>query len=257
MTVALTLLDDVRWRGRAVVGDRPRALLAALAADAGRPVSSDQLIERVWGDDVPANAAKSLQVLVSRTRSAYGESAIVREGPGYRLGLEPDEVDVARLARLVRDASAALDHEAPRAAALAEEALALADGVPALGDGDDGALSEIRRAAAEHTHAAEIVRARAWSRSGTHERALGPLEAAVAAQPRDESLLWDLLRSEAAVRGPAAALERFETYRRKLRDELGGAPGERLAAPAARSARARPPGPRGGALRRDAADRPG
>jgi predicted ATPase/DNA-binding SARP family transcriptional activator len=228
VTVALTLLDDVRWQGRAVVGDRPRALLAALAADAGRPVSSDQLIDRVWGDDAPANAAKSLQVLVSRTRSAYGESAIVREGAGYRLGLEPDEVDVARLARLAREASAALDHEAPRAAALAEEALALAGGMPALGDGDDGPLSDIRRAAAGQSHAAEIIRARAWSRIGTHGPALGRLEAAFAAQPRDESLLWDLLRSEAAVRGPAAALERFENYRRGLRDELGGTPGERL-----------------------------
>ena len=31
MSIALTLLADVRWRGRPVAGDRPQALLAALA----------------------------------------------------------------------------------------------------------------------------------------------------------------------------------------------------------------------------------
>jgi DNA-binding SARP family transcriptional activator len=68
VTVALSLLEDVRWRGRSVVGDRPRALLAALAAGAGRPVRAEALIELVWGDEAPANATKSLQVLVSCPR---------------------------------------------------------------------------------------------------------------------------------------------------------------------------------------------
>jgi DNA-binding SARP family transcriptional activator len=67
VALALTLLEDVRWRGATVAGDRPRTLLAALAASGGRPVSDERLIELVWGDDSPANATKSLQVLVSRT----------------------------------------------------------------------------------------------------------------------------------------------------------------------------------------------
>jgi predicted ATPase len=54
------------------------------------------------------------------------------------------------------------------------------------------------------------------------------LEAAAEKWPDDESLLADLLRTEAAVRGPAAALERFERYRRDLRDRLGTDPGETL-----------------------------
>ncbi len=44
----------------------------------------------------------------------------------------------------------------------------------------------------------------------------------------DEPLLADLLRSEAAMRGPAPALERFERYRRDLRERLGADPGELL-----------------------------
>jgi DNA-binding winged helix-turn-helix (wHTH) protein len=117
VTVALSLLEDVRWRGNSVVGERPRSLLAALATGAGRPVRAEELIELVWGDEAPANATKSLQVLVSRTRSACGADAIVRDGIGYRLGVAPGEVDSLRLTALVREATASLDRDAVSAAA--------------------------------------------------------------------------------------------------------------------------------------------
>jgi predicted ATPase/DNA-binding SARP family transcriptional activator len=228
VTVALSLLEDVRWRGRSVVGDRPQALLAALAAGGGRPVRAEELIELVWGDDAPANAAKSLQVLVSRTRSACGPDAIVRDGLGYRLGVAPAEVDSVRLASLVREATTKLDRDAAAAAELAREALGLGNGLSATLEDDDGSLPEVRRAAIADLAAARVVLARASSRTGAHADALPALETAHAAQPDDESLLADLLRSEAVVRGPGAALERFEGYRRDLRERLGTNPGEQL-----------------------------
>ena len=58
--------------------------------------------------------------------------------------------------------------------------------------------------------------------------ALPGLEAAHAARADDEALLADLLRSEAVVRGPGAALERYEAYRQDLLERLGTNPGERL-----------------------------
>jgi len=228
VTVALTLLDDVRWRGTVVVGDRPQALLAALAASGGRTVRAEDLVELVWGDEAPLNATKSLQVLVSRTRSACGPDVIVRDGVGYRLGIEPGEVDSVRLSAFVRDARASLDRDAPAAAELARRALALADGVPATADGDDGPLPEVRRVAAIDLAAARLILARACSRIGAHAEALPGLEEAYVNHPEDESLLADLLRSEAVVRGPGAALERFDSYRRDLRDRLGTNPGEPL-----------------------------
>ena len=228
MTIALNLLADVRWRGKPVAGDRPQALLAALAAGGGRPVRAEELIELVWGDEAPLNGMKSLQVLVARARNVCGPDAIVRDGGGYRLGAAPGEVDSARLSRLVRDATAALDRDAAAAAALAREALALTDGLPGVSNGDAGPLAEVRRTAVEEASSARLILARASSRMGAHADALPVLEAAHAARPRDEPLLADLLRSEAAVRGPAAALERFERYRRELRDELGTDPGEQL-----------------------------
>jgi len=228
VSIVLNLLADVRWRGRPVAGDRPRALLAALAAGGCRPVPAGELIELVWGDGAPRNGMKSLQVLVARARNACGADAIVRDGAGYRLGARPEEVDSVRLAGLVHDAAATLDQDPAAAAALAREALALAAGLPPAGDGDAGPLAELRRAAAGDAAAARVILARASSRTGAHADALAPLEAAHAERPRDEPLLADLLRSEAAVRGPAAALERFERYRRELRERLGADPGEPL-----------------------------
>jgi predicted ATPase len=228
VSIALNLLEYVRWRGRPVVGDRPQALLAALAARGCRPVPAEDLIRLVWGDEAPLNGMKSLQVLVSRARSACGAEVIVRDGAGYRLGAGPDEVDSARLTALVRAAAAALDRDAAAAAALARQALELTAGLPGVGDGEDGPLADIRRAAAADAAAARVILARASSRTGTHADALPALAAAHADRPDDEPLLADLLASEAAVRGPALALERFERYRRDLRDRLGTDPGERL-----------------------------
>jgi predicted ATPase/DNA-binding SARP family transcriptional activator len=228
VSIALNLLADVRWRGRPVAGDRPQALLAALAARGGRPVPAEALIGLVWGDEAPVNGMKGLQVLVSRVRTACGAEAIVTDGAGYRLGAGPDEVDSERLGALVRAAAGALDRDASAAAGLAREALELTAGLPGVGDGDAGPLAEVRRAATADAAAARLILARASSRTGAHADALPVLERAHADQPRDEALLADLLRSEAAVRGPAAALERFASYREDLRDRLGTDPGEPL-----------------------------
>jgi predicted ATPase/DNA-binding SARP family transcriptional activator len=228
VSIALNLLEDVRWRGRTVAGDRPRALLAALAARGCRPVPAEDLIELVWGDEAPLNGMKSLQVLVSRARNACGAEAIVTDGAGYRLGAAPGEVDSERLSALARDAAGALDRDASAAAALAREALELTASLPGVGDGEAGPLAEVRRAAATDAAAARVILARASSRTGAHADAFPALAAAHAERPQDEPLLADLLRSEASVRGPAAALERFELYRRDLRERLGADPGELL-----------------------------
>ncbi|PWN02753.1 transcriptional regulator [Nocardioides silvaticus] len=90
----LTVLEEVTWDGRPVPGERTHALLRALVAATGRPVSDARLVEEVWGiDDVPAHPAKALQVVVSRARSATAAEAISRTAGGYRLDLGPEDVD--------------------------------------------------------------------------------------------------------------------------------------------------------------------
>jgi predicted ATPase/DNA-binding SARP family transcriptional activator len=220
--IVLTLLDGVRWQGEPVVGERAQALLAALATC--RAVAADRLVEEVWADDVPASPSKALQVLVSRVRAACGPDAVVRIGDAYRLGISPEEVDAAVVRSEAEAARATLAGDPAAAADHARTALTLGEGL-VVGDDEVGALARVRRDAGAALRTARRALAQALSRSGAHDEALPALEAAVAGQADDETLLADLLTSIAAVRGAAAALERFERYRADLRDRLGSDPG--------------------------------
>ncbi|MGY2703233.1 ATP-binding protein [Nocardioides sp. HB32] len=89
----LSVLDDVTWDGQPVPGERTHALLRGLAEAGSRGLSEATLVEEIWGDEVPANPGRALQVVVSRARSATGPEVIERTARGYRLTLAPAEVD--------------------------------------------------------------------------------------------------------------------------------------------------------------------
>ncbi|MDI1462197.1 BTAD domain-containing putative transcriptional regulator [Catellatospora sp. KI3] len=224
MPITLSLLETVRWDGEPVLGDRPQALLAALAA-AGRTVSAARLVDLIWDEDVPANPPKALQVLVSRTRAAHGPDSVVRDGDGYRLGLDRSRVDTQVLADRIAAARSAFESDPAQAAELAAAAVALGTVTADLGHGPLGSL---RREAGHDLDQARLLLARARARLGEHAAALPGLTEARAAHPADEALLADLLRSEAAVRGTGAALSRYEAYRADLRDRVGADPGPEL-----------------------------
>src|SRR4051794_12684211 len=125
---------EVRDDGDAVAvgGTRLRALLAVLALHAGRPVSAERLAVSLWGDDVEPGAVKAIQVYVSRLRKALGDAAVVETtAGGYRLLIEPEELDAERFARAVTAGREALaEGDAERAGAVLRGALALWRGAP-------------------------------------------------------------------------------------------------------------------------------
>ncbi len=229
MRPALTLLDGVRWNGEPVRGERSRVLLATLALQPRGGASTDRLVEEIWGDQAPANPAKALQVVVSRTRAATAAEVVESVPHGYRLG--PVEVDAVTLAVLVQSATEALHGgDASVAAAQAREALDLAGGgargTDRQSDGSN-ALDELRWRADEQLERARALLGSALSRTGDHAEALPLLEQSVTSASGDDQWVC-LLRSEAAVRGPSAALERYERHRAELADRLGTDPGPEL-----------------------------
>ena len=85
-----------------IAGTKLQSVLALLALAAPHPVPDGRLVEELWGDAQPANAANALQALVSHLRRVLGPGVIVRQGYGYALAIDPDQVDAIRIERLVR-----------------------------------------------------------------------------------------------------------------------------------------------------------
>src|SRR5262245_4757133 len=115
-----------------VPGAKLRALLAILALSCGRVVATDRLIDDLWGDDPPSDAANALQRLVSKLRKTLPHADIVvTRSPGYVLELDDGQVDALRVAHLVEAArAAAASSEAERSVALFAQAEQLWRGVP-------------------------------------------------------------------------------------------------------------------------------
>ncbi|WP_203881490.1 BTAD domain-containing putative transcriptional regulator [Planotetraspora kaengkrachanensis] len=213
-----------------VGGPRPRALLALLLLDAGRLVSVERLVDGQYGDDPPAGAANAIQAHVSRLRRRLPADLIEFHGAGYRLAVDPDDVDVHRFERLARDGRRLLTaghHE--HAARSLRDALTLWRG-PALADVADAPfapsqvtrLEEVRLAARE-----DLVEAELALPEGTSTAELRHL---VAANPLRERLRGQLMRALHAEGRQAAALTVFDEGRRLLAEELGADPSPELAA---------------------------
>jgi predicted ATPase/DNA-binding SARP family transcriptional activator/tetratricopeptide (TPR) repeat protein len=231
VAVELILLSRVVFRDREITGPRLRGLLALLARDLRSGCSTARLMDGLWPDEQPENPAKALQVLVSRARARLGSDVIVHTPTGYRLALREDQVDASAV---LLSASASTRHSGagdPAAAlADAEAGLALWDGATGGDAGLDDPLSVLRAERASTYRSLVRARALALARLGRHGEAVEALTTVARERPRDEEVLLELLRAEAATVGPSAALARYEAYRRWLRDELGTDPGGALQA---------------------------
>jgi len=111
-----------------------RTVLALLLLSRGEVVSTDRLVDGLWGERSPPTAVKSLQVYVSQLRKVLGEGVLETRGRGYLLSLAADQLDAARFESLLhqgRGLTAAGDMQ--DAADVFREALGLWRG-PALAD---------------------------------------------------------------------------------------------------------------------------
>ena len=107
------LRDDVPVR---ITAGKQRALLAILLLNANRTVSREQLIDALWGEDVPESAQKMVQIQVSQLRKALPEPRLRTRQPGYELEVREDELDLARFERALADGRRALAQSDPEGA---------------------------------------------------------------------------------------------------------------------------------------------
>jgi DNA-binding SARP family transcriptional activator len=85
-----------------------QALLAVLVVHRGEPVSSERLVDELWGEQAPASAIKIVHGYVSNVRKVLGDGLLVTRGHGYLLQTEPGQVDVDRFESLVAEGRHAL-----------------------------------------------------------------------------------------------------------------------------------------------------
>ena len=206
-------------------GPRQRALLAALLVHHGQVVSTDRLVDLLWGEHAPKTATTSLQNAVSQLRRALGADVVDTRAPGYVFAADPAAIDAVRFESLVTQAR---DVPAAQRAQLLRSALALWRGA-ALADlareeftqGEIRRLEELRLDALEERIAADIE-------LGLHREVIGELETLAAAAPLRERVCS--LRMLALYRSgrQAEALQAFRDTRAAFVAELGIEPGAEL-----------------------------
>jgi DNA-binding SARP family transcriptional activator len=206
-------------------GQKQRALLGLLTLNAGRVVSTDKLLDELWGEHPPRTAATSLQNMVSQLRKTLGHDRVETRAPGYLLNVTAEETDLGRFDRLVQGARE-LRGEA-RAKTL-RRALGLWRGAPladfvydAFAQGEIRRLEELRLATLEERIEADLA-------CGRHAELVGELEPLVTAQPFRERLRGQLMVALYRSGRQAESLQAYHDGRRGLVDELGIEPGRPL-----------------------------
>ncbi|MGW5016238.1 BTAD domain-containing putative transcriptional regulator, partial [Micromonospora chalcea] len=208
-----------------VPGARLRGLLAALALQPGRVVPKATLVDWIWGEQPPADAANALQRLVSRLRKALPAGVVDGLPDGYRLAVEPDAVDAVRFERLLLRAR---DGDGPQRVRLLREALGLwrGDALRDIGLPDSPALDAA---------ATRLERLRLTATEDRYDAETGPdlipeLTDLVAAHPVRERLAMALMRALVAAGRDTEALLVYRRTADALADALGADPSPELSA---------------------------
>ena len=212
-------------------GRGERALVAVLALAERRTVPDPTLIEQLWSEGQrPVDPSNALQTRVSKLRRAMaaagGLNLLTRDGPGYRLDIDPAAVDIHRFAAVTAAARRAGD--AATAISLYDQALATWRAEPLADfDGEPWAAIETTRLV-ELRLAVVGERAERMLTLGRYEQLAGDLEPVVATFPTRERLVAQLMTALFNAGRQADALELYTTTRELLADELGVDPSREL-----------------------------
>lgn len=230
--IRVGVLGPVAVSGATVpVARQQRLILAALAAVAPSPRRSGDLIEGLWPNDRPVDARKALQVLVARLRRSLdpAELRITSDADGYRLDVEPLEVDARRFELLCAEERSLSGGDLAARARCLRAALALWRGEP-FGDlGDEGLLDEaanaLRLRREQTTDRLHEVRLQ----MGESDDLLPEVADWAQAHPLDERAWCRFALLLHRCGRPTEALRVLQTHRRAVRDVAGIEPTSKVA----------------------------
>jgi DNA-binding SARP family transcriptional activator len=230
----IEISDERHDRVVSLTGSKQRSLLGALVVKSGQVLAPHRLIEELWGEQPPANAANALQAHIARLRRLLentdltGRAPIVTHSLGYLLEADAGATDADRFQRLSAQGRALVAVDPHRATDMLRQALALWRG-PAL----EGCVNRgVCVVEAAHLEESRLITLEtvfdASLRAGLHEAITGELEELTVAYPLRERF-YDLLMVALYRCGrQTEALGVYERARACLTHEFGVDPGPAL-----------------------------
>jgi predicted ATPase/DNA-binding SARP family transcriptional activator len=208
---------------------KQRALAAVLLLSANDVLAREGLVDRLWGGEPPRSAVQSLQVYVHGLRQALGSERVETHGTGYRIRVEPDELDLEEFERLVKRGERALVDGRPadasddlRSALRLWRGSPLADlGGELVGQTEAPRLEDRRLRAVELQNDAELA-------LGNHEELTVKLERLIAAEPYRERFRAQQMLALYRAGRQKEALEAYRSAHEALVEELGVEPSPAL-----------------------------
>ncbi len=226
----LEVWTDGKWQP--ITAEKWRSLLACLLLRANQIVSTEILVDELWGDGQPARAKNLISIYVLRLRRLLGDNdgqLLAYRSPGYVLNLADGDTDLGRFDSLVGDGRQALDDGDPvRAAALLSAGLGLWRGSFLANVPPTTLIYSYSERATEHRLAATELWAQAAVACDRHDEVVTELRGLVGQHPLREGAWLHLMRALDGAGRRAEALETYGRARAAISDQLGVDPGADL-----------------------------
>jgi len=208
-----------------------RIVTASLLLRPGKPVSVEELVDRLWDDEPPGNGRSAIQTYVNRLRMLLGDAGrlIRTEAAGYRIDVATSAIDRERqLAHFAHAQDARTRGDLHAEARLLRAGLALRRGAP-LADVPSRLLQlgEVPRIVEDNLQAVERLND-VELELGSHASLVGVLQSLTAEHPLRERFWAQLMLALYRSDRQADALNAYVQVNTLLRDELGIEPGQQL-----------------------------
>jgi pentatricopeptide repeat protein len=210
---------------QALPAGRVAQLLAALLLRAGGTVPLNRLVDMLWDGREPRSHLANLQTYASRLRRMLPGVPIDWHQGGYRIAVDPEQVDAHVFARLAKAGQNAVSPD--ERASHYRSALALWRGAPLSGiaagpfEPELTRLAELRLSMLTGLTETDLA-------AGRLTEAITRLDDLVRRHPWQEALWAQLVTALVRANRVDEALDTFQEASRVLRDELGAGPGELL-----------------------------